>query len=313
MKKYCTVFGGGGFIGSVLCKVLIENGRNVRIVDIKDESDVFIHESIDYIKGDYSDSVILEKCLIDTDEIIDLAYATYPQTSFENPVFDITQNLPASVNLLETISRHDIKKIIFVSSGGTVYGEPEYLPIDENHPTNPISPYGITKLAIEKYFGMFYRLKGVPFICVRPANPYGAGQMAYRGQGFIATAIKSVIENKEIVIYGSRGTIRDYIHIDDLAAGIFSALENGKVGEVYNIGTGKGADNMDIIAILQDLAIKEGIQLKFKNIDARLFDVSANILASEKLYKDSGWKSKVDLKYGIEELWSCLFKSHSAK
>ena len=102
-----------------------------------------------------------------------------------------------------------MQKLVLVSSGGTVYGNPSTVPVAEDHPTTPISPYGITKLAIEKYAAMYRLTAGLPVVCVRPGNAYGEGQRPFSGQGFIATAMASVIQGKEVVLFGERGTVRD--------------------------------------------------------------------------------------------------------
>ena len=138
-------------------------------------------------------------------------------------------------------------RYLVLSSGGTVYGKAHHLPIEENHPTNPISPYGITKLAVEKYALMYHQLSGLPIIIIRPSNPYGPNQYGERGQGFIGTAIFRILRNEEIVIYGDRGNVRDYIFVDDLAEGIVAALNHGVPGDIYNCGTGIGLDNQNIL------------------------------------------------------------------
>lgn len=130
--------------------------------------------------------------------MIDLAYSTVPQTSFSDPMFDLQSNLPRVVALMEELKHHTkLRRFMVVSSGGTVYGHATQLPISEYAQTEPVSPYGITKLTIERYALMYHRLHDLPVVLVRPANAYGLGQQAFKGQGFIATAIGSILQGKQ--------------------------------------------------------------------------------------------------------------------
>ncbi len=122
-----------------------------------------------------------------------------------------------------------VRRLLLVSSGGTVYGPPCTLPMAESHPTAPISPYGITKLTIDHYALMFHHTRGLPVVVVRPANAYGVQQRSRTGQGFLAAAIDAILSRREIEIFGDAGTIRDYIHVTDVASGILAALDFGEM------------------------------------------------------------------------------------
>ena len=158
MTTRSCVIGGAGFIGTHLVGELLNTGRIVRIVGRRDPSLIHIPKGVEYFQGDIRNRDFMFEALQDVDEVVDFAYSSVPKTSYENPILDITDNLPGSVGLFDIASILPIKKLVFVSSGGTVYGEPQSLPIVESHPTNPISPYGITKLALEKYAHMYYSL-----------------------------------------------------------------------------------------------------------------------------------------------------------
>jgi UDP-glucose 4-epimerase len=241
-----------------------------------------------------------------TDEVIDLAYATVPQTSYADPIFDIHGNLPPSVSMLRCAADAGVRRVVLISSGGTVYGVARSLPVNEEHPTNPISPYGITKLTIEKYGMMFHQLAGLPVIVVRPGNAFGPGQLPDKGQGFVATAIARVQSGREVTIYGREGTVRDYIHVTDLARGLVSALERGQPGNCYNIGTGIGKSNLDVLKSIETLASAHGRRMELRIAEQRGFDVPANILDSAKLREASGWMPMVPFEAGIEDTWRFL-------
>jgi UDP-glucose 4-epimerase len=298
------VIGGAGFIGSQVTRCLADTGREVVVLDRSPVPPHTLPKDVKYICGDYGDRSLLKEILASTDEVIDLAYSTVPKTSFENPVHDILSNLPAGVGLLEEAVGTTVRKMVVVSSGGTVYGIAGSLPISEEHPTHPISPYGITKLAIEKYARMFHLLYDLPVTIVRPGNAYGEGQFAFTGQGFIATAVQSILTGKKIEVFGEHGTIRDYLHVEDVARGIIAALEYGEPGQVYNIGFGIGKDNLAVLDVLKPLARKEGYPIEISFLPPRKFDVPANVLDSCKLRSISGWQPRISFDEGLERTWS---------
>jgi UDP-glucose 4-epimerase len=180
------------------------------------------------------------------------------------------------------------------------------LPIQKDHVTRPISPYGITKLAIENYGWMFHTLFDLPVIVVRPSNAYGEGQCRLSGQGFIAAAMQRIVEDGEVEIYGERGTVRDYIHVTDVASGIMAALENGKAGKAYNVGTGEGRSNIDVIKMMEPLASAAGLTIMLGFMPPRKFDVSANVLDSGQLASVSGWRPLLRFDDGIKRLWQSV-------
>jgi len=305
----CCVIGGGGFIGQHLVQVLVSQGKSVIVVDLNRQCLVGVPSGVKYFTGNYGDRSFLYNILKDVDEVIDLAYASVPKTSFDDPIQDILSNLPPAINLFEIASGLKIKRIVVVSSGGTIYGKAVNLPISENHPTNPISPYGITKLAIEKYAQMYHMLKGLPVVFVRPANAFGEGQKPFIAQGFIATAIASALTGCEINLFGEQGTIRDYIYVRDVVSGIIAALEHGRTGESYNIGSGIGRSNRKILEMIESMAKLEGIELHVKILQPRKYDVPANILNSSKLQNETGWFPTVSFIKGLELTWK-HFKEH---
>ena len=311
--KHCYVIGGNGFIGTHIIETLVTFDRQITVIDKNPLPSKVLPKEVNYITGDYGVKDFLVKSLKDVDEVIHLAYSTVPKTSFEKPVQDIFNNLPTTVRLFEVASNLGIEKLVFVSSGGTVYGGVDKVPIKENHPTNPISPYGITKLACEKYANMFYKLKVLPVVCVRPGNAYGERQKPFVGQGFIATAISSILNQQEVIIYGETGTIRDYIYVTDVARGIIAALEHGKPGVCYNIGSGVGRSNKDILDAIYPFAKSTGLEPRVKILPLRQFDVPINVLDSTKIMQETGWETTITFDEGIKRTWDWLYHEHSIK
>lgn len=292
------VIGGAGLIGTYLAPELLATGRRVTVLGRRA---IPVHElphGIAYVSGDFGQHDLIRDLLDSHQEVIHLAYATVPNTSFENPLADLLQNLPPTVQLFSEVAERG-GKLVLVSSGGTVYGEAVNLPIRENHSTKPISPYGVTKLTLENYAHLYAVTHGLRYICVRPANAFGVGQRPFVGQGFISTAMSSVMRGQPIRIFGQSGTVRDYLYVSDLAAGIVSVLEKGKLSETYNLGSGMGLSNMDVINAICPLMKGIGCEVSVEHLRERPFDVKANILNSSKLQEHTGWKPQVEFSAGL--------------
>ena len=292
------VIGGAGFIGTHLVSKLLATGRTVTILDRRTDAIQELPRGADYIAGDFGQCELIRELLRNHEEVIHLAYTSVPKTSFENPFSDLLENLPPTVQLFAETAESG-RKLLFVSSGGTVYGEAGTLPIREDHPTRPISPYGLTKLTLEGYAHLYAVTHGLKFVCVRPANAFGPGQKPFTGQGFIASAMTSMMRGLPVTVFGQRGTVRDYIYVGDLAAGIVSALEKGRPSEIYNLGSGVGRTNMDVIEAITPLLEGLAYKIRIEHLPERTFDVRANILDSGKLHKDTGWSPTTPFDKGL--------------
>jgi UDP-glucose 4-epimerase len=303
------VIGGSGYIGSYLVPQFVATGRGVTVLGRSTFPRYELPEGAVYVSGDFSQHDLIINLLASHQEVIHLAYATVPNTSFENPLADLLQNLPATVQLFSEVADRG-GKLILVSSGGTVYGEALELPILETHPTKPISPYGVTKLTLENYAHLYAVTHGLQFVCVRPANAFGVGQRPFVGQGFIATAMASAMRGQPIKIFGQSGTIRDYIYVSDLADGIVSVLERGRLSETYNLGSGIGLSNMDVIKAITPLMKEVGKEVRVEHLPERAFDVKANVLDSTKLHEHTGWEPKVKFTDGLSHACQWLQNYH---
>ena len=292
------VIGGDGYIGAHLVPQLVATGRRVTVLSRCETPRNIVPKGVVYVSGDFAEHELICRLLDVHQEVVQLAYSTVPNTSYENPLADLLQNLPPTVQLFSEAANRGVK-IVLVSSGGTVYGEAENFPIPETHPTKPISPYGVTKLTLENYAYLYAATHGLKFVCVRPSNAYGVGQRPFIGQGFVATAIASAMKGIAVKIFGQNGTIRDYIYVSDLAAGIVSALEHGHLSGTYNLGSGVGLSNLELIQRLIPLMDEIGCQVKVENLPERAFDVKANVLDSGKLHMDTGWQPRIDFMEGM--------------
>jgi UDP-glucose 4-epimerase len=298
MNTNTLVIGGAGYIGAHLVPQLLATGRQVTVLGRKAKP---LHElplGAAYVAGDFAQRDLICGLLDTHQEVIHLAYATVPNTSFENPLADLLQNLPPTEELFSEVAIRG-RKLLLVSSGGTVYGEAINFPIREDHPTKPISPYGVTKLTLENYAYLYAVTHGLNYICVRPGNAYGVGQRPFVGQGFISTAMASVMRGQPIRIFGQTGTVRDYIYVSDLASGIVSAIEKGRLSETYNLGSGVGRSNLNVIRAMIPLMEEIGVNVNVEHLPERAFDVKTNVLDSTKLFEHTGWRPVVEFDDGL--------------
>lgn len=299
--KY-LVLGGNGFIGSHLVKGLHDAGHEVRVYDRKLDEGVVVSESIEYIVGDFTDIFKIAEALSGIDVVYHLISTTVPSTSNLDMVNDIETNLISTTRLLKTMVDVGVKKIVFLSSGGTVYGNPSINPIPESHPLNPICSYGIVKVAIEKYLFLFNQLHGLEYNILRVSNPYGSNQQHYGVQGVIPTFLIKTLKDEPITIWGDGTIERDYIEIEDL---IDVSIKAGMkmLNDVFNVGSGKLTSINNIISVIEDVTKQE---LEIKKLPKRNFDVKSISLDCNSAIKTFNWKPKCDLKTGIYRNWEWL-------
>lgn len=302
-KKNCCVVGGSGFIGKYVVDLLLKTDRNVSVVHVNKGRTGSIPNSVKNIIANCTNKEMLKKAFKGVDELIYLACTTNPKTSFDNPLKDLVDNLTMGINSLQAAAESGVKKYVIVSSGGTVYGKAAKLPINEDAQTNPVSSFAISKLMLEKYGLMLNSQKKLNVIIARPGNAYGEYQKPYKDLGFVINAIASIVDKKEIILFGKKGTIRDYLYVTDIATGIVSCLKKGKNGEIYNIGGGSGRSNKDVLATIFPLASAYGFKTKIKVLPPRPFDVPANVLDSGKLTKHTSWTPKISFEEGVKKTW----------
>jgi UDP-glucose 4-epimerase len=304
MNKKALLIGGCGFIGYHLARKLVASGRSVTVLGRNEPSDENKVDGAIYIVGNFADVALMTKLVDEHQEVVHLAYATVPNTSFENPLADLEQNLHPAVQLFEMVARKGAR-LMLVSSGGTVYGEAQSRLIAEDHPTQPISPYGVTKLTLEKYAFLYAITKSLDVVCVRPSNPYGEGQKPFSGQGFISTAMAVAMQGKPITIYGEQGTVRDYIYIGDVVDAMVTVLESGERNETYNIGSGVGRSNLEVVQSMTPLLAESGFDIHVSDAPSRPFDVQCNILDCRKLRK-LGWEPYTEFAVGLKRVFTWL-------
>jgi len=294
------VLGGNGFIGSHLLDRLLIFGHKVRVFDRQDELYRKPQSDIDYYMGDFGNRAVLANALKGVDIVFHLISTTVPKTSNDDPAFDVLSNVVETIFLLEQCVKEHIKKIVFVSSGGAIYGTPSILPISEDGLTNPESSYGITKLTIEKYLSLFHHLYGLDYTIIRPSNPYGPRQNPHGNQGVVAVFLGRIAKRQPIEIWGNGQTIKDYIFIEDLVEGIYRAAFCNTPSKIFNIGSGIGHSINELLQI-----IKEAVNKEFTVIysPGELYDVSRIYLDVARAKRELEWEPQTPLSVGIKKTW----------
>ena len=303
--KY-LVLGGNGFIGSHLAKALSKGGHFVRVFGRSSVSSEIRSEKIEYIVGDFTDQFAIAEALTGIDVVYHLISTTVPSTSNLNMMNDVETNLIATLRLLNIMVDVGVRKIVFFSSGGTVYGNPDVNPIPETHPLNPICSYGIVKVAIEKYLFLFNQLHGLEYNILRVSNPYGANQQHYGVQGVIPTFLLKVLRKEPITIWGDGTIERDYIYIDDL---IDVSVKAGKEmhNDVFNIGSGFLTSINDIINTIEEVTNQK---FEINKLPQRNFDVQSISLDCFRAKTQFNWEPTCKLKDGITDNWTWLCKNY---
>lgn len=298
------VLGGCGFIGSHLVDSLLVSGYNVRVLDRSPEIYRAPLVNVDYRFGDFADIPTLMEALEGVEIVYHLISITVPSTSNLDPVNDIQSNLINTVRLLQLMVQKNIKRIVYLSSGGTVYGIPETNPIPERHPLRPICSYGVVKVAIENYLQMFHQLYGIEYVALRASNPYGERQGHLGVQGVIGTFMRKLLTNEPIEIWGDGEVVRDFIYVGDLAE-LCMLSGSAEMNGVFNAGGGTGYSINSIVSSLGAVTGKP-IQIVYKA--ARGYDVPRVILDISQIRNYLGWSPKVELEAGLKATWGWASK-----
>lgn len=291
------VIGGNGFIGAAFVKDLIKQGHKVRVVSRETSSKT---EGVETISGGMDMLVAQPGLLADCDCVCHFASATIPSSSIGGPLSDVEGNLAPTLRLLEAMRQTGNRRIMYLSSGGAVYGTPQTLPIPEDHPQKPISYYGLGKQAIEIYLDYYKREHGFDVSVIRPANPYGPGQGKIGQLGAVTTFLRMIQDGQVATLFGDGSTVRDFVYIDDVCSMMMRILETGATG-TWNCGGGEGVSLKDLIAALEAAT---GKTLAINHKPARPFDPPEIVLSIEKAQAELGWVPKISLSEGIRRLVS---------
>ena len=303
--KKAVILGASGFIGLHLVTELEKQGYELVCFDLKTSPNW--PEAAVKITGDFQ--TLPQELLEEMDDalIFHLISITRPSTDTKNIADAINQDLVATVRCLEATKDKQVRWV-FVSSGGTVYGNKDLESISETECPEPICSYGLIKLTLENYFALYRRLCGLDYVIVRPANPYGPGQDPLRGQGLIPCLLYKALNNDPIEIWGDGTVVRDYIYIDDTITGIIAAAIRGQSGEIYNIGTGTGHSTNQLIELIRN-ELEMTLQVTYTK--TRPVDVHCNILNCNKLMAHTRTSPKIDIISGMKHTLHQAILNHT--
>jgi|SRR3989344_4423047 len=294
MKSLVT--GGAGFIGSWIVDSLIDKGHEVIVIDnLSTGKEENLNKKAVFYKKDILDKEIIQIFLKEKpDYVFHLAAQINVRRSIENPSEDAQTNILGTLNLLDACTKSKVKKFIFSSTGGAIYGEDVKIPTLETEKTDPISPYGIAKFTIEKYLEFYKKVYGLDYTILRYSNVYGPRQNAKGEAGVIAIFVTDIIKNKSFTIFGDGEQTRDYVYVKDVADANILALN---LSGIFNIGTEKETSVNDLIKTLESI---EKSKFSVKNINAIKGELKRSCLSSEKI-KKAGWKQQYNLEKGLKE------------
>ena len=299
MAMKILVTGGAGFIGSHLVDRLIQEGNEVVVVDnLSTGKRKHVHKKSVFYKLDIQ-SKRIDKVLRNERPLVlvHLAAQMNVRHSTEDPQFDAQNNILGTINLLEHAVRHGVRKVTFASSGGAIYGEQEVFPAPENHRTDPLSPYGISKLASEKYLAYYANATGLRYVALRFANVYGPRQDSEGEAGVVAIFTKKMLQKEQPIINGTGKQTRDFIYVDDVVEAILVTLGEDVQG-IFNVGTGQETSINEGYRILKELthstckdlfgAAKKGEQYR-------------SVLDVRKIRETFGWDPQVSFQDGLKK------------
>ena len=300
------VTGGAGFIASQIADAYINKGYQVHILDnLSTGFEKNINPKAHFIKSDISSPAILDIFKKEKFDVVNHHAAQIDvRKSVNDPIFDANTNILGTINLLQACIKTGVKKFMFASTGGAVYGEQEYFPADEKHPTNPVSPYGITKLAIEKYLFFYKNEYGLNHTILRYANVYGPRQNPFGEAGVVAIFISKLLKNENPIINGDGKQTRDYVFVEDVVKANVVTL-NSLSSNIYNIGTGIETSVNQLFEKLNDIAGSKAVE---KHGPSPKGEQARSVITSDKLFNEFHWKPSVKIDEGLRKTFES-FKS----
>jgi UDP-glucose 4-epimerase len=291
------VTGGAGFIGSCVVDKLIARGDSVVIVDnLATGKLVNVNKKAKFYNMDVSSEKLEQVFQKERPEyVIHLAAQVDVNKSLKDPMFDARINIIGSLNLLDNCVKYGVKKFVYSNSGGAGSGEPQYLPVDEEHPIEPLSFYGISKHTVEHYLFAYHHIHGLPYVSLRYANVYGPRQDPFGEGGVVAIFSYHLMQNTSPKIFGNGKQTRDFVYVGDVADANIMALNYDKC-DFFNISTGVEITINDLYKEIQNIT-KSKVQPIYT--DARKGDIFRSVLSCKKIKKLMGWTPKVKLSDGL--------------
>jgi UDP-glucose 4-epimerase len=297
------VTGAAGFIGSHVSDAFIERGHDVVVLDNLTSGKLEnLNPKATFVQGDITDKQLVERLFKEHKfEIVNHHAAQLDvRKSVAEPIFDATQNIIGTLTLLEAAREAGtLKRFMFASTGGAIYGEQDYFPADEKHPARPISPYGITKRSVELYLHYYHEIYGMNYTSFRYTNVYGPRQNAHGEAGVVAIFINKLLAQEQATIHGTGGQTRDYVYVGDVVRAHMLAVEKMTGSDIFNVSTAKETDVNEIFTILSKHTT--GGEAKAHHGPAKAGEQMRSVCSYDHIKSALGWEPKVDLAEGLQE------------
>ncbi len=292
------VTGGAGFIGSHVVDAFLALGHHVHILDnLSTGREENVNPGAVFTRGDIRDANLVHRLLRDErfDVLCHHAAQMDVRRSVADPVEDASINLLGVLTLMEAGRASGTRRVLFASSGGAIYGEQEYFPADELHPTRPISPYGVAKLSTEQYLYYYEAVYGITPVCLRYANVYGPRQNPEGEAGVVAIFTNKMLKGEQPVINGAGTQTRDYVFVADVVRANVLALQSTRSG-VYNVGTGT---ETDVNVLFRQLRVHTGSSCEERHGEAKKGEQLRSVLDNGRIVRDLGWSVSVPIEEGL--------------
>lgn len=294
------VTGGAGFIGSHVVDTFLAAGHEVVVVDDLSTGRLSnLNPGAKFFQVDIRSPQVEDIFMEERPDIVDHHAAQMDvRRSVDNPLFDADVNVLGSIKLIELARKTDVKRFIYISTGGAVYGEPDYLPCDEDHPVNPICPYGASKHTVEHYLYMYQDMYGLDYVVLRYPNVYGPRQDPHGEAGVVAIFTGQMINGDQVVINGDGEQVRDFVYVEDCARANLVVLEAKHTNTIYNLGFGKGTSINEVYSKLRKIT---DYQLNAKYGPEKTGETRRIYLDASRAQDELGWVPKVGLEQGLEK------------
>jgi UDP-glucose 4-epimerase len=300
-KNGILLLGGGGFLGSALARQLISDNKTVHIITPNKHNALASHTIIH--QGSMDDEKILKSILPECHTIIHLASSTNPGNSARHPSLEARFNITPTLHFLEILQNYKPFHLIYISSGGTIYGNPETIPVDETHRLAPLSYYGAGKIAIEAFLSVLATPPDQNVTLIRPPNFYGPGQSYQKGFGVIRAMLEHLYKGTTMEIWGDGETVRDFLYIDDMVRALNLLVDMPFDNDIYNIASGTGVSLNEVINIVEKVC-KKKLNVRYRK--KRRSDVNSIALHSSRFIRKTGWRPKMTLEKGILLTWQWI-------
>lgn len=292
----CCILGGQGFIGTNLTNFLVGAGWTVRVFG-RSQPLFTAKDCVEVVTGEFSNPIAVKQAIDNCDTVFHLIGATNPVTAENDRIGDLRQNVESTLRLLDLGVSGAFRQIVFLSSGGTVYGVQDATPIQEDSQQWPISTYGVTKVTIERYLHLYNHLHGLDVRIARVSNPFGENQNARKGQGVVAALVDCALSGRDFQMVGDGSVVRDFIYVGDVVEALHALTTYRGRYQVFNIASGVGRSLTQMIELVEDATNRK---IGIFRLPSRPMDVAVNVLDIHRAADELGWAPRTSVRTALQ-------------